>query len=96
MTVEPPVRSVLCRLAWTNRWKLGGYLAVLLLGVVGARLGESQSLWWYLLAAPMVVLALMEIPSSIAESKAGRAERARVRAIADERGHDRHLRRRGE
>ena len=90
---EPSVRKIILRLIRKNRWELGGFLAAFVLGVIGARLGESYSLWWYLLAAPLAVLALVQIPSSTAESKARRVERARVQAIAVQRGRSRHVRR---
>lgn len=68
-------------------------VVALSLGVLAVRLGESRGLWWYVLGAPPAWFALREIPHSIAERRARRRERARVKAIAEERGHARHVRR---
>jgi hypothetical protein len=77
----------------THRWTVIGYSVVLVLAIVGAKLGEAYSLWFYLLALPMAVVGFREMPRSIAEAKVREVERQRVRAVARERGYERHVRR---
>lgn len=85
--------AVLRDALWAERWAFVGFVGALALAVVGERLGESQSPWWYLLAAPLGLMCLREIPDSLAGRRARRQERKRVMAVAAQRGHARHARR---
>lgn len=86
-------RGMLLVLLRTHRRAVIGYALVLALAVVGAKLGDAINLWFYALAAPLGLAAAREVPRSIAERKARQRERERVRAVAGERGYERHLRR---
>ena len=71
-----------------------GYALVFVSAMIGVRLGEGYSRWFYLLALPLALVSVREVPRSIADRRTRRVERERVRAVARRRGPpNRHLRR---
>jgi hypothetical protein len=93
MNESAMVWAILRRLLRAHRSTVIGYVVVVVSAVVGARLGEAYTLWFYLLAAPLALAPAREVSRTIVDRRTRRAERERVLQVPLVRGSDRHVRR---